>query len=158
MMTVQEFLTLENQQERIGALLLKNYRFVTMTVTDTGEAFDIYYHFDLDYELTTCKLVLPKGTELPSISEICFAAAIVENEIQDLFGIKVTGLAIDYDKHFLLAPDAPAAPFCRVPGVGVTAVATDGRGNLSAPPPAPPLSGAAPGAEQTADVPQGGAQ
>lgn len=139
-MTVQENLTLENQQERIGALLLRGYRFVTMTVADGGEAFDIYYHFDLDYEMTTCKLVLPKGTELPSISGICFAAVIVENEIQDLFGIKVTGLAIDYERHFLLAPDAPAAPFCRVPGVGVTAVATDGKGNLSAPPPAPPLA------------------
>ena len=49
---------------------------------------------------------------------------IVENEIQDLFGIKVANLAIDYEKHFLLSPDAPAEPFCRVPGVGVTAVKT----------------------------------
>jgi len=142
MMTVQENLTLENQQERIGALLLRGYRFVTMTVVDVGEAFDIYYHFDLDYEMTVYKLALPKGTELPSISGICFAAVIVENEIQDLFGIKVVNLAIEYERHFLLAPDAPAAPFCRVPGVGVTAVATDGKGNLSAPPPAPPLASA----------------
>ena len=143
MMTVQEELTLENQQERIGALLLRGYRFVTMTVVDAGEAFDIYYHFDLDYEMTTGKLVLPKGAELPSISGICFAAVIVENEIQDLFGIKVTGLAIDYEKHFILAPDAPAAPFCHVPGVGVSAVATDGKGNMTAPPPAPPVNPAA---------------
>ena len=58
---------------------------------------------------------------------------MVENEIQDLFGITVEGLVIDYEKHFILAPDAPAQPFCRVPGVGVTAVARDAQGNLAAP-------------------------
>ena len=77
--------------------------------------------------MTTLQLVLKKGETLPSISGVCFAAVVVENEIQDLFGIKVTDLAIDYEKHFLLAADAPAQPFCRVPGVGVTAVASDGK-------------------------------
>ena len=123
-MTINEVLTLENQQEKIGALLLHGYRFVTMTVVDKGEEFDIFYHFDLNYEMVTYQLMLKKGENLPSISEICFAAVIVENEIQDLFGITVSNLALDYEKHFLLAPDAPAEPFCRVPGVGVTAVKT----------------------------------
>ena len=133
MMKINEVLTLDNQLEKIGALQLHGWRFVTMTVVDNGEMFDIYYHFDLDYELMTCKLELKKGDTLPSISGVCFAAVVVENEIQDLFGITITGLAIDYEKHFLLAPDAPAQPFCRVPGVGVTAVASDGKGNLSDP-------------------------
>ena len=135
MMTVNEVLTLENQQEKIGSLLLHGYRFVTMTVVDKGEEFDIFYHFDLDYELVTYQLMLKKGDDLPSISGICFAAVIVENEIQDLFGITVKDMTIDYNKHFILAPDAPAQPFCRVPGVGVTAVASDGKGNLSDPAP-----------------------
>ena len=129
MMTINEVLTLENQQEKIGALLLQGHRFVTMTVVDKGEEFDIFYHFDMDYEMTTYQLVLKKGDVLPSISNICFAAVIVENEIQDLFGITISDLVIDYEKHFLLAPDAPAQPFCRVPGVGVTAVKTATAGN-----------------------------
>lgn len=133
MMTVNEMLTSENQLEKIGALLHQGYRFVTMTVVDKGEEFDIYYHFDLEYKLVNCLLNLKKGDTLQSISSICFAALVVENEIQDLFGITVTGLAIDYEKHFILAPDAPAQPFCRVPGVGVTAVTTDGKGNITAP-------------------------
>ena len=133
MMTVNEMLTSENQLEKIGALLHQGYRFVTMTVVDKGEEFDIYYHFDLEYKLVNCLLNLKKGDTLQSISSICFAALVVENEIQDLFGITVTGLAIDYEKHFILAPDAPAQPFCRVPGVGVTAVTTDCKGNITAP-------------------------
>lgn len=131
MMTVNEVLTSENQLEKIGALLHQGYRFVTMTVVDNGDEFDIYYHFDLEYQLVNCLLKLKKGGTLQSISGICFAAVVVENEIQDLFGITVTGLAIDYDKHFILAADAPAQPFCRVPGVGVTAVTTDGKGNIA---------------------------
>ena len=127
MMTVNEVLTSENQLEKIGALLHQGYRFVTMTVVDKGEEFDIYYHFDLDYKLVNLLFNLKKGENLTSISPICFAAVVVENEIQDLFGITVTGLAIDYEKHFILAPDAPAQPFCRVPGVGVTAVSSDGK-------------------------------
>ena len=106
-MTVNEVLTIDNQQEKIGALLLHGYRFVTMTVVDKGEEFDIFYHFDLDYDMVNYQLVLKKGDVLPSISNICFAAVIVENEIQDLFGITVSNLAIDYEKHFLFAPDAP---------------------------------------------------
>ena len=123
-MTVDEMLTLDNQQEKIGALLLHGYRFVTMTVVDKGEEFDIFYHFDLDYKMVNYQLVLKKGEVLPSISGICFAAVIVEYEILDLFCITVSDLAIDYEKHFLLSADAPAEPFCRVPGVGVTAVKT----------------------------------
>ena len=92
MMKINEVLTLDNQLEKIGALLLHNWRFVTMTVVDNGEMFDIYYHFDLDYELMTYKLELKKGDTLPSISGVCFAAVVVENEIQDLFGITITGL------------------------------------------------------------------
>jgi hypothetical protein len=70
MMKINEVLTLENQQEKIGTLLLHGYRFVTMTVVDKGEEFDIFYHFDLDYDLVTYQLVLKKGESLPSISDI----------------------------------------------------------------------------------------
>ena len=83
MMTVNEVLTSENQLEKIGALLHQGYRFVTMTVVDNGEEFDIYYHFDLEYRLVNCLLKLKKGDTLQSISGICFAAVVVENEIQD---------------------------------------------------------------------------
>lgn len=121
MMRINEELTLDNQLEKLASLLPRGYRFVTMTVVDRGDGFDVFYHFDLKYELETYLLKLPYGVDLPSISQGCFAALIVENEIQDLFGITVTGMEIDYHKHMLLADDAPVAPFCRVPGVGVAA-------------------------------------
>ncbi len=122
MLKILETLTLDNLQEKIASLLPRGYRFVTMTAVDAGDKFDIYYHFDLYCVLETLYLPLPKDTPLPSISGVCFPAVLVENEIQDLFGIKVTNLAIDYHGHFILAEDAPVKPFCRVPGVGVETI------------------------------------
>jgi len=88
----------------------QNARFVTLTCLDLGDRHEIYYHFDRDYQLTNLRLLLPKGQELPSITSVCPAAVIVENELQDLFGIKVMGLSLDYDGRLLLAETAPAAP------------------------------------------------
>jgi len=90
-------------------------RFVTLTCLDLGETHEILYHFDRDYQLTNLRLLLPKGQELPSITSVCPAAVIVENELQDLFGVKVTGLAIDYAGRLLLAENAPAAPMNKAP-------------------------------------------
>ena len=120
-MNINEELTLDNILEKIASMPLRGYRFVTMTTVDCGDTFDIYYHFDRRYKLNNLRLKVAHGAKVPSISGICSAALIVENEIQDLFGITFTGLAIDYQQHFLLADGAPEKPFCRVPGVYVSA-------------------------------------
>jgi ech hydrogenase subunit D len=86
------------------------YRFVTMTCCDLTDAHDILYHFDKNYELKHLRLRLPRGTELPSISNLFFAAVLVENEIQDLFGIVIKDLAIDFKGRFILSDGAPVAP------------------------------------------------
>jgi len=85
-------------------------RFVTLTCLDLGGEHEILFHFDRDYTLTNLRLMLPKGQPLPSITSVCPAAVIVENELQDLFGITVSGLAIDYAGRLLLAENAPTAP------------------------------------------------
>lgn len=122
MMKINEEATLETIVGKAASLLVADYRFVTMTTVDCDEYFDIYYHFDKNYELYTLRLKVEKPGVVPSISKACFAALIIENEIQDLFGITFTGLVVDYEKHFLLAPDAPEKPFCHVPGVKITTV------------------------------------
>jgi NADH:ubiquinone oxidoreductase subunit C len=99
----------------VASKLPMGYRFVTMTCVDAGEAFDILYHFDKNYELLNLRLRLPKAQSLPSVSGLVFAAVLVENEIKDLFGINVTGLAIDYQGHFILAEGAPTAPLLKAP-------------------------------------------
>ena len=94
----------------VSARLPQGYRFVTVTCLDGGDHHEIYYHFDKDYQLCNLRLLLTKGQPLPSISRVYFAAVLVENELQDLFGIKVADMVIDYGGRLLLTEDAPQAP------------------------------------------------
>ena len=128
MLKINEEITNETLIGKVSNLQLSGYRFVTMTAVDCNDYFDVYYHFDKEYELYTLRLKVEKPGSVPSISKACFPALIVENEIQDLFGITFTDLLIDYEKHFLLASDAPEKPFCHVPGVKITTVESPAAG------------------------------
>jgi ech hydrogenase subunit D len=106
--------------EQVAARKPMGYRFVTMSCVDVGGAFDILYHFDKDYALSNLRMRIEDGQSVPSISSIYFAAALVENEIKDLFGLSFTGLALDYEGRFMLSEGAPTAPMRKTPMPGVT--------------------------------------
>jgi len=90
-------------------------RFVTLSCLEVDEGnLEILYHFDRNLHLKHLRLRAPKGSSVPSISPVYFAAALVENEIQDLFGIRFEGLAIDYQGTFYLEEEAKKTPFCRL--------------------------------------------
>ena len=59
---------------------------------------------------------MPKGTVIPSISGIYFAALLVENENRDLFGLEYEGLVLDFNRTLYLeeAGDPIVAPFCKI--------------------------------------------
>ncbi len=89
---------------------IQGYRFVTATCVDNGDTIDIYYHYDKALELKQYKLHFAKGITVPSISKVYFCAALVENEIKDLFGVQFSDLVLDYGGKFLLSDGAPTAP------------------------------------------------
>jgi ech hydrogenase subunit D len=89
---------------------IQGYRFVTASCVDNGDTLDIYYHYDKDLELKQYKLHVAKGIAIPSISKVYFCAALVENEIKDLFGVQFTDLVLDYGGKFLLSDGAPDSP------------------------------------------------
>lgn len=117
----------EKNQLMVEVQALKNagQRLLTMTSVDLGESFDLLYHFDLDLRMTHLRLTVPKGESVPSISGIYFAALVIENEIQDLFGIKFEGLALDFGGNFYLEEEVKKYPFCKVT-VGKTETAGEG--------------------------------
>jgi len=100
----------ETVRHEFAARIAEGFRFVTMTCTDLGDAFDILYHLEKDHALHNLRLRLGRTEDLQSVSDICFAAVLIENEIQDLFGIKVRGLALDFEGKLLLSEGAPVAP------------------------------------------------
>jgi ech hydrogenase subunit D len=101
---------------RAHTLKSAGYRFVTMTAcTNADGTADIFYSFDRGLELITLKTTVDAAITVKSISDVYLAAAFVENEISELFGLKFSGLAIDYGGRFMLAEGAPDSPF----GAGV---------------------------------------
>jgi ech hydrogenase subunit D len=92
----------------------EGYRFVTLSCVELDDTtMDILYHFDRELQLKHLRLTISKDTPVPSISPVYFAAFLVENEIQDLFGIRFQGLAIDYDRTLYMEEDVMKAPFCK---------------------------------------------
>lgn len=95
-------------------LKVLGYRLVTLSCTELdASTLDILYHFDKDLQLKHLRLTAPKSEPLPSISPVYFAALLVENEIQDFFGLRFEGLIVDYRGTLYLEEEALQTPYCR---------------------------------------------
>ncbi|MDD1723823.1 MAG: NADH-quinone oxidoreductase subunit C [Methanospirillum sp.] len=79
----------------------EGYRLVQISCTHDGDNYELTYSFDRDLALSHLRIRIPPETAIPSISRIYLAAFVYENEIADLFGIPITGIAIDYKGTFI---------------------------------------------------------
>jgi ech hydrogenase subunit D len=89
--------------EKVSALEAGGYRLVQICCTRTDKL-TVDYTFDdatEKYKFIDYRIELPlENAELPSISGIYLAAFVYENELHDLFGIKIDGIAIDFGGKF----------------------------------------------------------
>jgi len=54
-----------------------------------------------------------KDEEVPSLTGATLSTLLIENEMKELFGLKVKDLAIDYGGHLMLAHDSPTTPMLK---------------------------------------------
>lgn len=95
-------------------LKVQGYRFVTLSCTELDErTLDILYHFDKGLALKHLRLTTAKTDAVPSISPVYFAALLVENEVQDFFGLTFEGLIVDFKGTLYLEEEAIRTPYCR---------------------------------------------
>jgi len=94
---------------KVAELKKDGYRLVQICATTGAENFEITYSFDKDYKFLNLRLNIPRADAvLPSISGEYFMAFTYENEFQDLFGMKVTDLKLDFGgKFYQLAKKTP---------------------------------------------------
>lgn len=102
--------TRESLVDQVEKLLDEGFRFVTISCTSLPAHFDLVYHFDRSYHLEHLRLKLSPDQPLPSVSRICSPALVIENELKDLFGLRVDDLLVDFGGRFLLSESAPKAP------------------------------------------------
>jgi ech hydrogenase subunit D len=76
------------------------YRLVIITCC-LSESYDILYSFEKDMHFTSFRLVFPKAEpSIPSITGEYLAAFTYENELQDLFALKVENMALNFNGNF----------------------------------------------------------
>lgn len=85
----------------VSALRQDGYRLVAISTTTLGEQFQVDYSFDRAFAFRTLRLLVSSKTPLPSITGIYWAAFPYENEMHDLFGLTVTGIAVDFRGTFI---------------------------------------------------------
>lgn len=100
----------ESLLEEVAMLKNDGYRFSALTCESLGESLELTYHFDFNYELKNIRVIVPIGEAAYSISNIYPSAFLIENETQDLFGLKFLNLTIDYKGKLYLTDDSPKAP------------------------------------------------
>jgi len=96
----------------VEKLLVEKARFSTASCIDLEDKFEIIYHFEPQESpepLTHIRVTIAKEDTLPSISNIYLCAALIENEIQELFNVQISGIALDFQKRFLRSKGSPEA-------------------------------------------------
>jgi ech hydrogenase subunit D len=96
-------------------LLDAGSKFVTAICNDLNEKLEVTYLFSSKSgtELTCLRYKIGKDEEVASLSGVTLATVLIENEMKELFGLKVKDLAIDYGGHLLLAQDSPITPMLK---------------------------------------------
>jgi ech hydrogenase subunit D len=86
--------------QKVTDLHKEGYRLVQINCTRT-DALEINYSFDKNYQLVSLRLTLPaENPEIPSVSDVYWSAFLYENEMHDLYGVKVNGMAVDFQGKF----------------------------------------------------------
>lgn len=90
-------------------------KFVTAVCNDLDPSLEVTYFFSTDRGtiMTGLRYMVEKADEVPSLSGITVATVLIENEMKELFGLKVKGIAIDYGGNMLLAHDSPVTPMLK---------------------------------------------
>lgn len=89
------------------------YRLVTITCVDEGEKIRLLYSFDLELSLANLELSLAREEAAPSISCVSPGAFLVENEIKELFGVRIDDISLDLGGRLYMVPGAKEAPMAR---------------------------------------------
>ena len=96
-----EIITVDTLLDKVRSKHEQGHRLVQISATRIPGQVELTYSFDLDSQLTNLRLLIPGvDSHLPSISPIYGCAILYENEIHDLFDVKVDGLTVDFKGNF----------------------------------------------------------
>ena len=110
---VLEEIRLDELLKRVIELKHEGLRLAQACAAYAQGKLELSYSFanDETYELTTLRVIADVDEEVPSITEIIPAAVFYENEMKEMFDVKIQQLSLDYDKKlYRIEEDAPLLP------------------------------------------------
>lgn len=75
-------------------------RLVQICATKIPEGFELSYSFAVFEKFLTLRLHIAEDVVIPSITTIFAPAFLYENEMKDLFGVKIEHISVDYGGNF----------------------------------------------------------
>jgi len=99
----------EELLNQVSMLLNDSYRLMQISCTKGESSYVVDYTFDKELKFYGLRVEISlENPELPTISAICLPAFLYENEMHDLFGIKIDNIIIDFKgKFYRLDKSAP---------------------------------------------------
>jgi ech hydrogenase subunit D len=83
--------------EGVRAMRDRGGRLVQICATALPAQFELTYSFDLENRLASLRVEIPReDPRVPGIGSIYPCAFLYENEMHDLFNIKVEGMTVDF--------------------------------------------------------------
>ncbi|EHQ35873.1 NADH-quinone oxidoreductase subunit C [Methanoplanus limicola] len=102
-MTIEDQLLRDISVEELPGEVKKKsddgYRLVQIGCTKIDDIFEINYSFEKDYRFENLRITISGDTVVPSISDSYWGSFIYENEMHDLYDIKVKGMNVDFNGY-----------------------------------------------------------
>ncbi|MEG2016286.1 MAG: NADH-quinone oxidoreductase subunit C [Oscillospiraceae bacterium] len=77
-----------------------DYRLVQICANRIKDGYELTYSFAKEYDMENIRVIIDTDEEIYSISAIFPAAFLYENEMKDLFGVKIVFITLDYNGNF----------------------------------------------------------
>jgi ech hydrogenase subunit D len=88
-------------KEKAQAMKAEGRRLVQICCTKLPDKLELQYSYDKNFDFISFRVTMADvSTPILSISDIFLNAFLYENEIHDLYGVQVQGIAVDYKGNF----------------------------------------------------------
>ena len=87
---------------------MDGWRVVQICAARLAEGYELSYSFGKEYDMRTLRLTVGEEETVPSITQIYPGAFLQENEMAELFGVRVTDMSQDYHQRlYRIARETP---------------------------------------------------
>lgn len=94
-------LALGELHDKAQTLRDEGWRFVNIHAVHVEQGCDLYYVFEREGLFENFRIEgVTKEDDVPSVTDLFFAAFVFENETRELFGINMRDIALDFDGSF----------------------------------------------------------